>query len=155
MQTADSMTRAEAILKNLPRINGAIPMFVDGEWRLAEDGATRELFNPSNGEKIATIAEAGAADAQAAIDILLDIGLPGMDGYDVARCIRQRPGSESIVLVALTGHGQEEDRRRSAEAGFDHHLTKPVDPAALFSLVSSVPRRADARAAFDSVLSPV
>jgi betaine-aldehyde dehydrogenase len=67
MQTADSMTRAEAILKNLPRINGAIPMFVDGEWRLAEDGATRELFNPSNGEKIATIAEAGAADAQAAI----------------------------------------------------------------------------------------
>ncbi len=70
-------------------------------------------------------------------------------------CIRQRPGSESIVLVALTGHGQEEDRRRSAEAGFDHHLTKPVDPAALFSLVSSVPRRADARAAFDSVLSPV
>ncbi|MGB6712535.1 MAG: aldehyde dehydrogenase family protein [Candidatus Cybelea sp.] len=61
------MTRAEAILKNLPRINGAIPMFVDGEWRLAEDGATRELFNPSNGEKIATIAEAGAADAQAAI----------------------------------------------------------------------------------------
>ncbi len=67
MQTADSMTRTEAILKNLPRINGAIPMFVDGEWRLAEDGATRELFNPSNGEKIATIAEAGAADAQAAI----------------------------------------------------------------------------------------
>ncbi|HTA56196.1 MAG TPA: aldehyde dehydrogenase family protein [Candidatus Acidoferrales bacterium] len=67
MQTVDSTSRAEAILKSLPRINGVIPMFVDGEWRLAEDGATRELFNPSNGEKVATIAEAGAADAQAAI----------------------------------------------------------------------------------------
>ncbi len=87
--------------------------------------------------------------------ILLDIGLPGMDGYEVARCIRRRPGSESIVLVALTGHGQEEDRRRSAEAGFNHHLTKPVDPAALFSLISSVPRRDAAPSTLDSILSPV
>jgi betaine-aldehyde dehydrogenase len=67
MQTADSTTQAEAILKNLPRINGVIPMFVAGEWRLAADGATRDLFNPGNGEKIATIAEAGTADAEAAI----------------------------------------------------------------------------------------
>jgi signal transduction histidine kinase/DNA-binding response OmpR family regulator len=87
--------------------------------------------------------------------ILLDIGLPGMDGYEVARSIRRRPGSESIVLVALTGHGQEADRRRSAEAGFNHHLTKPVDPAALFSLISSVPRRDDAPSTLDSILSPV
>jgi betaine-aldehyde dehydrogenase len=67
MQTADSTTQAEAILKNLPRVNGVIPMFVDGEWRLAADGATRDLFNPSNGDRIATIAEAGIADAEAAI----------------------------------------------------------------------------------------
>jgi signal transduction histidine kinase len=57
---------------------------------------------------------------------LLDIGLPKLDGYEVARRIRSRPDGRSITLVALTGWGQEEDRRKSKEAGFDHHLTKPV-----------------------------
>lgn len=58
--------------------------------------------------------------------VLLDIGLPGMDGYEVAR--RLRAGQEShLVLVALTGYGQDDDRRLSREAGFDHHLVKPVD----------------------------
>jgi CheY-like chemotaxis protein len=63
--------------------------------------------------------------------IFLDIGMPGMDGYEVARRVRRLPGSESVRLVALTGWGQQEDRRRSAEAGFDHHLVKPVEPKAL------------------------
>ncbi|MEO5701846.1 MAG: PAS domain S-box protein, partial [Casimicrobiaceae bacterium] len=61
--------------------------------------------------------------------VFLDIGMPGMDGYAVAHRIRGTPGLENIVLAALTGWGQEDDRRRTAEAGFDHHLVKPVDPS--------------------------
>jgi two-component system CheB/CheR fusion protein len=61
----------------------------------------------------------------------LDIGMPGLDGYEVARRLRQEPGLEKVVLVALTGWGQEEDRRRSREAGFDRHFIKPVEPDVL------------------------
>ena len=59
--------------------------------------------------------------------VLLDIGMPGMNGYDVARAIRAEPQLKSVVLVAQTGWGQDEDRRKSHEAGFDGHLVKPVD----------------------------
>jgi signal transduction histidine kinase/ActR/RegA family two-component response regulator len=69
--------------------------------------------------------------------VLLDIGLPGMSGYDVARALRERPEGQGVVLAALTGYGQEQDRRRSREAGFDVHLTKPVGPAALAAFVES------------------
>jgi PAS domain S-box-containing protein len=67
--------------------------------------------------------------------VVLDIGLPGMSGYEVAREIRARPGGERLLLVAVTGWGQAEDRRRSREAGFDVHLVKPVDPVELESLL--------------------
>jgi len=67
--------------------------------------------------------------------VFLDIGMPVMSGYDVAQRLRRRPGLESLVLVAMTGWGQEEDRRRSQEAGFDHHLVKPVEPDALHQLL--------------------
>jgi len=70
---------------------------------------------------------------------LLDIGLPGMNGYEVAKRLRGLPGWEAVMLVAVTGYGQDEDRRRSCEAGFDHHLTKPVEPAMVQSLLSSAP----------------
>ena len=69
--------------------------------------------------------------------ILLDIGLPGMTGYEVARQLRADPNFGSLVLAAMTGYGQDEDRRRSKEAGFDHHLTKPIDPHKLEALVAS------------------
>ncbi len=59
--------------------------------------------------------------------VLLDIGLPDLDGYEVARRLRNEAGTKEALLVALTGYGQEDDRRRSREAGFDHHLVKPVD----------------------------
>ena len=59
--------------------------------------------------------------------VLLDIGMPGMDGYEVARRIRANPANRDISLIALTGWGQEEDRRRSVAAGFNHHLVKPAD----------------------------
>jgi CheY-like chemotaxis protein len=61
--------------------------------------------------------------------------MPGTNGYDVARALRTRHG-DAVTLVALTGWGQEADRRRSAEAGFDHHLVKPVDPNELNSLLA-------------------
>jgi CheY-like chemotaxis protein len=59
--------------------------------------------------------------------MLLDVGLPGLDGYEVARRIRAQPWGKDITLIAATGWGQPEDRRRSREAGFDHHMVKPVD----------------------------
>jgi CheY-like chemotaxis protein len=68
--------------------------------------------------------------------VVLDIGLPGLSGYDVARLLREQPEFRRIPLVAVTGYGQEEDRRRSQEAGFDYHLTKPVDPDALQAFVA-------------------
>ncbi len=67
--------------------------------------------------------------------ILLDIGLPGMDGYEVARRLRQTRGVSESLLIALTGYGQESDRSRSRDAGFDHHLVKPLDPDQLQSLL--------------------
>jgi PAS domain S-box-containing protein len=73
--------------------------------------------------------------------ILLDIGLPKLNGYDVARRIREQPWGKSMVLVALTGWGQDEDRHRSRQAGFNHHMTKPVDPDVLSKLLSSLPVR--------------
>jgi PAS domain S-box-containing protein len=70
--------------------------------------------------------------------IVLDIGLPKMDGYEVARRLRQDPEMNKMFLIALTGYGQDEDRQRSKDAGFDHHLVKPVDPAELQSVVNSI-----------------
>jgi len=67
--------------------------------------------------------------------VLLDIGLPGLDGYQVASRLRRRRRTAKSLLVALTGYGQEEDQRRAREAGFDHHLTKPVDPQAIYDLL--------------------
>jgi CheY-like chemotaxis protein len=68
--------------------------------------------------------------------VLLDIGMPVMNGYDAARAIREQPWGREMVLVALTGWGQDDDRRRSREAGFNFHMVKPVDPAELERLLA-------------------
>ena len=67
--------------------------------------------------------------------VLCDIGLPGMNGYDVAVRLREQPAFRRTPLIALTGYGQEDARRRAREAGFDHHLVKPVDLDALRELL--------------------
>jgi PAS domain S-box-containing protein len=72
--------------------------------------------------------------------ILLDIGIPRLDGYQTCRAIRARPWARNTLIVALTGWGQDEDRRKSAEAGFDGHLVKPIDPAVLVDLLRSAAR---------------
>ncbi len=77
-----------------------------------------------------------AAHAYSPTAVLLDIGLPGMDGYEVARHLRADPCCYGALIVALTGYGQDEDRRLSQEAGFDHHLVKPVDFATVQALLA-------------------
>jgi signal transduction histidine kinase len=73
--------------------------------------------------------------------VLLDIGMPNLNGYDAARQIRQQAWGKDMVLIALTGWGQEQDRERTREAGFDAHLLKPVDHDALIKLLASTPGR--------------
>jgi two-component system CheB/CheR fusion protein len=70
--------------------------------------------------------------------IFMDLGMPRMSGYDAARLIRNAPECNGVVLVALTGWGQEEDRRRSYEAGFDHHIVKPIDFAVVEKLLTDL-----------------
>jgi CheY-like chemotaxis protein len=70
--------------------------------------------------------------------VFLDIGLPGMDGYEVAERLRELPHAKGAVLIAITGYGQDDDRLRSRRAGIDHHLVKPVAPDALRSLIDSL-----------------
>ena len=86
-----------------------------------------------------------AADGQEALRLaaeenpevfVVDIGLPGMNGYDLARILRELPGTQQRLLIALTGYGTAEDKKRAAEAGFDYHLTKPADVDQLYRLVT-------------------
>jgi PAS domain S-box-containing protein len=99
-----------------------------------------------NGHAVRTAADGPSAlEAVGAFQpdvILLDIGLPGMSGYEVATQLRRLPGMASARLIALTGYGQQRDRDRSREAGFDQHLTKPVDHQALLRLLRSPARGA-------------
>src|SRR5256714_2184007 len=83
----------------------------------------------------------GVADFQPDV-VVLDIGLPKVNGYDLARQLRQSGNSRHIVLVAFTGYGQDDDRRRVREAGFDHHLLKPLEPEALAKIIDAVPAHA-------------
>ena len=68
--------------------------------------------------------------------IFLDIGLPGLNGYDVARNLRQLPSTQRSILVAITGWGQAGDKRRAREAGFDHHVVKPVEPTEIHAILT-------------------
>jgi CheY-like chemotaxis protein len=100
---------------------GMVLQFLGADVRIARDGSEAlqayEAYEPSV--------------------IFLDIGMPGMDGYEVARRIRQRNGARPAI-VALSGWGQEQDRRRAREAGFDHHLVKPAELGALQALFASL-----------------
>jgi signal transduction histidine kinase/CheY-like chemotaxis protein len=94
----------------------------------------------------------GAAGLAAAAELrpevaVVDIGLPGLDGYEVARRLRAEPGGASLALIALTGYGQQETRQRALAAGFDDYLTKPVSPDRLSGIIDSVVAVAAARSA--------
>jgi len=79
--------------------------------------------------------------------IIMDLGMPGMDGYETARAIRQHPGAERILMLALTGWGQSDARRRTLEAGFDHHLVKPVELDQIIRLAGARHNREQVQAA--------
>jgi signal transduction histidine kinase/CheY-like chemotaxis protein len=131
-----------------PSANGALPVETPsrpGRRVLVVDD------NVDAADSLAMVLRVGGYDARTAHDglaalqmaegfrpevVLLDIGLPKMDGYEVARRLRERVGSENVFLVAITGYGQEGDRRRAEEAGFDAHLVKPADPTALHRLLA-------------------
>jgi CheY-like chemotaxis protein/two-component sensor histidine kinase len=93
-----------------------------------------EVFSAANGALALESAERHLPEVA-----LLDIGMPKLDGYEVARRIRAQPWGRRITLVALTGWGQESDRRRSGEAGFDSHLVKPLDLDKLTALLENLP----------------
>jgi PAS domain S-box-containing protein len=92
----------------------------------------QEVQTAYDGEQAIQAAEAMRPDV-----VLLDIGMPKVNGYDVCRHIRQQAWGQDTLLIAVTGWGQEEDRRRTQAAGFDHHMVKPVDPAALLKVLAS------------------
>jgi CheY-like chemotaxis protein len=102
------------------------------------------LYLESAGYQVTVTHSARAALAAAATDppdvFLLDIGLPDMDGNELARCLRRMPHSAPAKLIAVTGYGQEADRARTAAAGFDHHFVKPVDMAPLLDVLAHAPR---------------
>lgn len=109
----------------------------------SEDAAwSLELLFQSYGDETYKAFDGMAALAAAASFrpdiILLDIGLPKLNGYEVARRIREQPWGKDVVLIALTGWGQDEDRRKSSEAGFDGHLVKPIDYEALTQLLAEL-----------------
>jgi PAS domain S-box-containing protein len=120
-----------------PQERGQRVLVVDDNVDAAESLA---MVLRLSGHEVRTAYNGPAALAEARIAtpdvVLLDIGLPGMDGFDVARQIREDRGLNHLRIVAVTGYGQDEDRRRTQEAGFDFHLTKPVDPVQLDRLLS-------------------
>lgn len=90
-----------------------------------------DVSSAANGLEALRVASADRPDVA-----LIDIGLPGLDGVEVCRRIRAEPWGHAMFLVAQTGWGDEEDRRRCAQAGFDVHLTKPVEPSRLIGLLA-------------------
>ena len=140
-----------AWLKKVPMtMNKWGPFFEDvGDWSDTEINAdTMAMYLASQGHEVVTANDGLEAVETAATfqpaAVLLDIGLPKLNGYDAATRIRAQRGSD-VMLIALTGWGQETDRRRSREAGFDHHLTKPVELDELGRLLSTAPVPASRR----------
>ena len=98
------------------------------------DGHTVSMAHTAE-DALASVASGASALPQA---FLLDIGLPGMDGFELARRLRAAPSTAGAKLIALTGYGQPQDHEKSKAAGFDHHLEKPVDPARLLALLGGI-----------------
>ena len=119
---------------------------VDGKRILVADdnhaaADTLAMLLECDGHRIATVYDGEqaliAAESFCPEIIMLDIGMPKLDGYEIAQCIRAEPWGRNIKIIAMSGWAQEKDRQRGREAGFDHHLAKPVDPAELKELIAA------------------
>lgn len=158
---SEGLGRGTEMVVRLPALPESAPADVPGisGHQLPESGSGRRLKilivddNEDSAESMATLLRFSGHEARTAYDglsaleeaqtflpdmMLLDIGLPKLDGYEVARRLRQEPEGDRMMLLAMTGYGQEEDRRRSRDAGFDHHLVKPVDLDKLRGLLLSI-----------------
>jgi len=142
---ADSASMAEPPNERIglrPAFVGRRVLVVDDN---ADSAASMSMLLNCMGHETATANDGLAAFATAEAFrpevVLLDIGLPKLNGYATAERIRQQPWGRSILLVALTGWGHEDARRRAAEAGFDLHMVKPIEPAALEHLLAQLQRK--------------
>ena len=153
VEAKSTLGEGSEFIVTLPLLLSPQPALADApEELIASNRAVRVLVVEDNAdarESLALLLQASGHDTRLAQDgdsalktalgyrpdfVLLDIGLPGIDGFQVAKQMRQEPGLKNVVLVALTGYGRESDRRNSREAGFNYHLVKPVD----FSKVESI-----------------
>lgn len=130
----------------IPRPPAALPdpapmrdlrvLVVDDNADAAESLAMLLRLSGHETRAVTKAPEVVAACAEFTPDVaILDIGLPGINGYELARQLRQQVGNGKLLLIALTGYGQKEDRERAIAAGFDHHFVKPVDPAHLEAVI--------------------
>ncbi len=140
LQKAFSSVRAAKMIPGKSTVNRKVLVVEDSTDILD----TMQMLLTMNGHTVEQAVDGPEGIAKAfltAPDVaLIDIGLPILNGYEVAREIRSKPGGDKIVLVALSGYGQGEDKRAAAEAGFDHHLTKPVDAEELILLLNDLER---------------
>ena len=126
----------------MPAVHHASIMLVDdhrdGMQTLAEllSAQGHQVLMAEDGASALRLAAGRAIDA-----FILDIGLPDMDGHELARRLRASPEGRDALLVALTGYGQAQDRALSKAAGFDHHFVKPVDLDVLTRVLAAVPRQ--------------
>jgi CheY-like chemotaxis protein len=154
---SDGLAKGAEFIVRLPVIVDAFgPPASRQEERAAPKSALRILIvddNRDGADSLAMLLQLMGNDIRTAYDglegvavagefrpdvALLDIGLPKLSGYEACRRIREQPWGKGILLIAVTGWGKEEDRRRSQEAGFDHHMVKPVDPQALMKLLAGL-----------------
>jgi CheY-like chemotaxis protein len=155
---SDGVDRGSRFVVRLPRVVRETREVKDEPATRAPEGVVRKRVlvvddNVDAAESLQLWLEMAGHEVQIAADgpralvaaeslrpevVLLDLGMPGMNGFEVARRIRAAPWGRKMVLVALTGWGQEEDRRQTREAGFDHHLTKPVPPDEIEELIRRV-----------------
>ena len=160
---SEGLGRGTEVVVRLPTIDGPVPLVPESSAEADYDPQPRRVLIVDDNIDSATslarvlglwghdvwVAHSGPEAIEVAVArrpdlLLLDIGLPGMDGYEVAGILRTRPETGRPVLVALTGYGQEEDRRRSRDAGIEHHLVKPVDLDELQALLERIVPDADA-----------
>jgi PAS domain S-box-containing protein len=130
-------TPTPAAVLHAPRRSRRVLLIEDNE----DARESLQLLLETLGHHVVSAADGPRALAlardQAPEVVLIDLGLPGLDGYEVARALRVSPGGQALTLIAVTGYGQAEDRRRSKEAGFDAHLVKPVSESLLSSLIGT------------------